>query len=83
MQEDLDEPALLQIANETGGLYFRATDKASLEQIYRKIDSMEKTEFKIDEYTDFKELYRWFLVPCILCLLLGLFLENFKFRMVP
>jgi len=83
IQEDLDEGMLAQIADETGGLYFRATDRASLEQIYKKIDSMEKTDFKIEEYTDFRELYGWFLFPSVIFLLLGILLENFKFRTVP
>ncbi|MFH1540877.1 MAG: VWA domain-containing protein [Elusimicrobiota bacterium] len=83
MKEDLDEPMLLQIANETNGLYFRAKDKSSLEEIYKKIDSMEKTEFKIEEYTNFNELYRWFLLPGILILFFEIILRNLIFRTVP
>lgn len=83
LKEDLDEPALLQIANETGGLYFRAKDKSSLEEIYKKIDSMEKTEFKVEEYTDFNELYRWFLIPAAIFFFLEIILRNLVFRTVP
>lgn len=83
LKEDLDEPALLQIANETSGLYFRAKNKSALEEIYKKIDTMEKTEFKVEEYTDFNELYRWFLVPAVLLLLFEIVLRNLVFRTVP
>ncbi|MFH0947786.1 MAG: VWA domain-containing protein [Elusimicrobiota bacterium] len=83
MKEDLDESTLLQIANETGGQYYRAKDKSSLEEIYKKIDVMEKTSFKAQEYTSFKELYKWFLLPAVILLILEIFLKNFVFRTVP
>lgn len=83
VNDDLDETTLSQIANETGGLYFRATSRAALENIYKKIDSMEKTDFKVEEYTDFRELYMWFLAPGVFCFLLVIFLQNFRFRTVP
>ncbi|HAX61362.1 MAG TPA: aerotolerance regulator BatA [Elusimicrobia bacterium] len=83
LKEDLDEPALLQIAKETDGLYFRAKNKSALEEIYKKIDAMEKTEYTIEEYSDFKELYGWFLLPAVLLLFAERFLRNFVFRTVP
>lgn len=83
VKEDLDEATLLQIAKETDGLYFRAKDKNSLEEIYKKIGTMEKTDFKVDEYSDFHELYRWFLLPAVLLFLAEIFLRTFIFRMVP
>ncbi|MDD5688079.1 MAG: VWA domain-containing protein [Elusimicrobia bacterium] len=83
IKEDLDETKLLQIAKETDGLYFRATDKSSLEEIYKKINSMEKTEFKVEEYTDFNELYIWFLLPAVLLFLIEIMLKNLVFRTVP
>ena len=83
VNDDLDEATLSQIAGETGGLYFRATSRAALENIYKKIDAMEKTDFKVEEYTDFRELYMWFLGPAVFCFLLVIFLQNFRFRTVP
>ena len=38
---DLDEKALTQIADMTGGKYFRATDNRTLKSIYKEIDKME------------------------------------------
>ncbi|PIU83770.1 MAG: aerotolerance regulator BatA [Elusimicrobia bacterium CG06_land_8_20_14_3_00_38_11] len=83
MKEDLDEPTLLQIARETDGLYFRAKNKGALEEIYKKINAMEKTEYKTQEYADFNELYIWFLIPAVLLFIVLLFLRIFVFRTVP
>ncbi|OQA91528.1 MAG: von Willebrand factor type A domain protein [Elusimicrobia bacterium ADurb.Bin231] len=83
MKEDLDEQTLSGISLATGGMFFRATDKASLEEIYKKIDALEKTDFKIDEYTNYRELYRYFLFPAALLFLLEIILSNTIFRTVP
>lgn len=83
MKEGLDEPALLQIANETSGLYFRAKSKDALNNIYKKIDSMEKTKFKVEEYTDFNELYLWFLLPAVSMFIAEIILRDWVFRTVP
>ena len=46
---EIDEPTLKQIAATTGGQYFRATDNASLKEIYSEIDKMEKTKISVQE----------------------------------
>lgn len=83
LKEDLDETTLLQIARETGGLYFRAKNKKALDGIYEKIDAMEKTKFKVEEYTDFNELYLWFLLPAVLMFIAEIVLKDWIFRTVP
>lgn len=45
-RQELDERLLRSIAEDTGGLYFRATDPEGLEQAFRRIDALEKTEFE-------------------------------------
>ena len=52
---DIDEPTLKQIATTTGGQYFRATDNASLKEIYSEIDQMEKTKISVREYSKKQE----------------------------
>jgi len=47
VQIDIDEDILKKIANITGGKYFRATNKASLEKIYEEIAEMEKTKIEV------------------------------------
>jgi len=80
---DLDEETLRHIADKTGGLYFRATDTASLEKIYEQIDEMERTEAKVKEYMEFEELFARFAFPGLLLILAGFILENTRFRKIP
>jgi len=51
IQIDIDEEGLTEIAKITGGKYFRATDTASLKEVYRQIDSLEKTKMEEAKYT--------------------------------
>ena len=59
---DLDEETLKEIATVTGGSYFKATDTETLEEIYRKIDKLEKTKVEVKEYMEYEELFGWFLL---------------------
>jgi Ca-activated chloride channel homolog len=47
----IDEELLREIADLTGGTYFRATDEAALERIYREIDGMEQSTVEVSTYT--------------------------------
>ena len=80
---DLDEGLLKQIANETGGQYFRAADTASLKKTYGQIDKLEKHEIETVKYQDWRELFPWFLAPGLGCLLLAVTLENTRLRRLP
>ena len=66
MINEIDEKTLIEIANETKGKYFRARDKDMLSEIYKQIDSMERTEIEIKSYTKYKELFGWFLIPALI-----------------
>ena len=57
VQVDVDEDTLKRIADTTGGKYFRATDRESLESIYAEIDTLEKTEIEVKQYTRYGELF--------------------------
>lgn len=66
----IDEESLKEIANLTGGRYFRATNNRSLEAIYQEIDALEKSKIEVMEYRKKKEEYYPFaLLACILFLL--------------
>ncbi len=80
---DLDEATLRQIADLTGGEYFRATDTGSLEAIYSRIDAMEKTKTKVKEYQEYTEQFPWFLIPGVLFLGLEVILGNTWLRKIP
>jgi Ca-activated chloride channel family protein len=57
MRVDIDEATLTEIARLTGGRYFRATDRASLERIYEEIDRLETTEIDVEHYTRYGERF--------------------------
>ena len=80
---DLDEETLKEIATVTGGSYFKATDTETLEEIYRKIDKLEKTKVEVKEYMEYEELFGWFLLSALLCILIEVTLRNTRFRKIP
>jgi Ca-activated chloride channel homolog len=55
MRVDIDEAALQEIADLTGGRYFRATDTESLAAIYQEIDELERTEIEVENFTQYGE----------------------------
>ena len=83
MQVDIDENVLGEIARITGGRYFRATDRQSLEAIYREIDELEKTKIKVKEYTRYSEWFMIFAGTALLMLLVEAGLANTRFRKIP
>jgi Ca-activated chloride channel homolog len=83
IRADLDEDLLKQIATVTGGQYFRAADTASLRKTYAQIDSMEKQKVETLAYEEWQELFPWFLVPGLGCLLLAVTLEQTRLRRLP
>lgn len=83
MPVDIDEKTLEQIATETGGKYFRATDTESLEAIYAEIDALEKTPHSGLRYREYRELYAWLLVPAVLLLAGELILGRTVLRVLP
>lgn len=57
---EMDEALLRTIASATGAEYFRATDSASLQTIFARIDALERSEIKLATYQRYRELfYPW------------------------
>lgn len=75
MKVEIDEELLQQIADATGGKYFRATDNTKLSQIYSEINKMEKARTTIDSFPVYKELFGKYAFAALLCLLLELILK--------
>ena len=67
----IDEPLLQEIAQKTGGRYFRAKDSEALSRIFRQIDALEKTPIHVTRYTRYDETTR----PLILLGLTALAVE--------
>lgn len=61
VQVNIDEEMLTQVAELTGGRYFRATDSEQLESVYAEIDELEKTEVEELIYTDYEDKYPLYL----------------------
>lgn len=83
MDVDVDEETLRGIADATGGRYFRATDTASLEDVYARIDRMERTERSIERFESYEERFALFLLPGLALLALELLVAGIFFRRVP
>ncbi len=71
IQVEIDEELLKEIADATGGKYFRATNNKKLEEIYDEIDKLEKTEIEEFKYYNYEEKFR----PLVLLALALLVLE--------
>lgn len=81
MQVEIDEALLEQIAETTGGRYFRAVDNTSLQQVYGEIDKLEKSKIETREHSRREEVFMpWALVAAIVLalelLLRYIFMKN-------
>ena len=80
IRNEIDEETLKSIAERTDGKYFRATNISGLEQVYATIDELERTEVEIKEYTRYKELFGWFLIPALIFGLGGQTIDRTLYR---
>ncbi len=62
---EIDESSLTRIAESTGGIYYRATDRPSLERIFQEIGRLEKTRVEVKTYTHYNERYHELLLPAL------------------
>jgi Ca-activated chloride channel family protein len=83
MEVDIDEPTLREVAEVTGGRYFRATDNESLASIYAEIDELERTEIEIENFTQFGEEFPLPLGLGFLLLMAELALSQTALRRLP
>ncbi len=80
IQVEIDEELLKEIANDTGGKYFRATNNEKLEEIYAEINKLEKTEIEEFKFYNYDEKYRPLVLIAGMLLLLELLLRFTVFR---
>ena len=76
----IDETLLEQIANSTGGKYFRATDNQKLEAIYNEINSLEKTEVATFKFYAYEEKFRPWAIAALVFFLIEWLLKNSLFK---
>ena len=77
---EIDEELLNEIADVTGGTYFRATDNKELKEIYNEINKLEKTEIEEIKYTTYDEKYRPLILFALCLLLIEVLLRFTVFR---
>lgn len=73
---EYNQKVLLEIAKETGGVAFGASSSTELEAIYKKIDSLEKSEIKNETFTYLKYYYVYPLFVAFMSLMLYIYLRN-------
>jgi Ca-activated chloride channel family protein len=83
VQVEIDEELLKQIADQTGGRYFRATDNTKMLEIYSEINRMETTRTIVDSFPVYKELFMKYALIALIALGLELFLRLFVIRRIP
>ncbi|HEV2434403.1 MAG TPA: VWA domain-containing protein [Verrucomicrobiae bacterium] len=80
---DVDETTLKQIAQITDGRYYRADTAKRFQQIYAEINKLEKTEEVINKFTEYRELFPWFVACGLGLLILEITLGETVFRKLP
>ncbi len=80
IHSDLDENTLIEIANRTGGRYFRADDNDTVQEAFASIDEAKKLEFQSKSYLVTTELFYWPAVPGIVALFIGAWLARNPWR---
>ena len=80
LEVEIDEELLQEIADETGGRYFRANDNTKLAEIYNEINQMEKARTTVDSFPVYKELFGAYALWALLAILAELILNWFVIR---
>jgi len=83
MQSNYNETELTEIAQMTGGRFFRATEDGDLERVYDEIDALETTTIELRSYASFTELFVWPASLGLLLILIEQLLSNTRFRRLP
>ncbi len=80
---DIDEATLQQIAQRSGGAYFRADSAHTLREIYGRIDRLERTEAAVKKYQFYVERFPWVVFPAWVLFMLELILGHTVWRRLP
>ena len=80
LEVEIDEDLLKEIADATGGRYFRANDNTKLAEIYNEINQMETARTTVDSFPIYKELFGTYALLALLAILAELILNWFVIR---
>jgi Ca-activated chloride channel family protein len=81
--DELNEESLTEIAQATGGEYFRATNYQELSSIYGRIDKLQKSDVASPPVLSFTDRYRWVLAPAVLMLIAAMALSQTLMLRIP
>jgi len=82
-RQRVDTTTLKNVAEETGGFFRQADDGESLLDIYREIDSMEKSEIESIRFVDYRESFLWLALAGFILIISEVILRNTVFRRIP
>ena len=80
---DIDEKALEKIASLTNGRFFRATDTRALITILNELDKLEKSKVEVQKIANYRDLFPWFLMVALACLVAEILLSQTLWRRLP
>ncbi|HSA04643.1 MAG TPA: VWA domain-containing protein, partial [Tenuifilaceae bacterium] len=80
MKVEIDEDLLTKIAQMTGGEFFRAVNNKALEEVYTKIDTLEKSKIEVTEYSRREERYRPYVLMAFILLMAEIILRRTLLR---
>lgn len=80
IDDTVDPTTLKQIARETGGIFYHATSRSSLKQVYDEIDKLEKSKLKINSHTQHYEAYQPFAIAALILFIAEMLLRLLVFR---
>ena len=83
VEVQIDEKLMKEVAQLTGGEYFRATDNKTLEEIYQKIDSLEKSKINVDEFLHRSEEFLLWGILSFFFVVLEILYRAFILRRLP
>jgi Ca-activated chloride channel family protein len=80
---EIDTETLQGIASTTGGKFYRATNNEELKQIYKEIDTLEKSKYDVQTFTRYKDMFQWFVLFALIALMLEVLLRITVLRRIP
>lgn len=83
MPVEIDEQTLREVAQMTGGEYFRATDKNTLAEVYERINQLEKSKVEVTEFTTYDERFLNYLLAALAALVLEFIIGQLWLRRIP
>lgn len=83
LESHIDEPLMQEMADKTGGKYFRAVDNESLVKIYKEIDEMEKTRIQVARMSDMQDLFHYPVFFALLLLAIDIFVRYTFLKLLP